>query len=106
MHFPNVPSIPVRDYARKIAKKIGEATPGDYFIELKRDDIGTGEVSHVNVASVYKRRRLWFPKRLARIANSVPIRGGPGNVDIKFYDEVDSKRLEIIVENMRTMYSE
>lgn len=106
MHFPNVPLIPVGDYARKIAKKIEEDTPGDYFIEIRRDDIMAGQVSHIDVASVYKRRGLWFPKCLARVANAVPLRGGPGNVDIKFYDGVDLKKLEVIVENMRVMYSE
>ncbi len=106
MHFPNVPPIPVGDYARKIAGKICQATPGDYFIEISRDNIGTGEVSHVDTASIYKRRSLWFPKRLVKISNAVPNRGGPGNVDIRFYDGIDSKKLEVMVENMRTMYSE
>ncbi len=103
MNFPNMPSIPVEDYARKIARKIGQTTPGDYFIQTSRKDIGVGEISHIDVASVY-RRRLLIPKCLARISNIVPNKGGPGNVEIKFYDGVDSKKLEIMVENMRTMY--
>lgn len=104
MHFLNIPPIPVEDYAQKIARKIGEATPGDYFIETSREDIGIGETSHVDVASVYIRRRLFPPKCLARISNTVLNKGGPGNVEIKFYDGVDSKKLEVMVENMRTLY--
>lgn len=104
MRFSNIPPISVEDYARKIARKIGDVTPGDYFIQTSREDIGIGDISHIEVALVYQRRRLWLPKCLVRVSNTILNKGGPGNVDIKFYDGVDSKKLEVMVENMRTMY--
>ena len=107
MHFPNVPSIPPEDYAQKIAKKVRESVPGQYFVKTSQDDIGSGEVSHVKVASVYRRRSFWFPKCVATVSNRVPYGGGPGTIDVKIYENgVDSGKLEVIVDNMRSMCPE
>lgn len=107
MHFPNVPSIPPKDYAQKIAKEVRRFVPGQYFVKTSQDDIGSGEVSHVKVASVYRRRSFWFPKCVARVSNRVPYDGGPGTIDIKVYESsADSRKLEVMVENMRSMCPE
>ena len=103
MQFANIPSIEPVDYAQKISRSLMENRPGDYFIITDRDT-GTSGNTYEDVALVYRKRSSWFPKLVAKISKAVPRNGMMGGVTIRVYDKtLDSKKLEIMIGNMRSI---